>query len=214
MSSKSLWAWTKTPRARTLFRACRWVHVYLSTLFFGLLIYFCVTGIMLNHTDWYTANGDRDLVSGQLPTDLAARLRDGQRTDLTELEAYIAEQWRLTDPRKVQHDRDVNEITLDYPLPAGYAFVTVFAEEGTLEMERQKGTLLGVLADLHKGRHSGIAWSWVIDLSAIGMILLALSGFAILFQQAKWRTTGLIAMVAGCVTPWLIYLAWVPRLIH
>jgi hypothetical protein len=66
--------------------------------------------------------------------------------------------------------------------------------------------------DLHKGRHTGEYWSWLIDISAVFMLLFSFTGLIILFQQLKRRGTGLWLLMWGTATPVLIYLIWVPRI--
>ncbi|MDJ0837633.1 MAG: PepSY-associated TM helix domain-containing protein [Acidobacteriota bacterium] len=207
-----IWSWTKKQAARKLFSACRWIHVYMSTALLGLLIFFSITGLLLNHLSWFEHEGDYGETSTPLPPDLLASLREAEEPQLKKLEAYIEQSLGLQQPRKVDIDLEMGELTFDYPLPAGYALVTFIIEEGVMRTEHQEGTVLAVLNDLHKGRHTGGIWSWVIDTSAVLMILMAVSGLVILFQQAKWRLHGLLLVLAGVVLPWLIYLLWVPRL--
>jgi len=55
-----------------------------------------------------------------------------------------------------------------------------YALGGGLDMER-------VLLDLHSGRIFGVYGVWLVDLAALGLILLALSGFWMWYQQASRR---------------------------
>ena len=72
----------------------------------------------------------------------------------------------------------------------------------------------GARADAHEeeGRHTGEAWSWVIDISAVLMILFSITGMIILFQNRKKRLVGIWLTVLGVATPAVIYLCWVPQL--
>lgn len=212
-SSKQVkgWQWTKSAAARRLFKWGRWLHVYLSTATLSLLLFFCVTGVTLNHADWFDAAGEQGNVQLELPVTLQEQLR-GESEPLAEVEAFIAAELGLSQPREINLDRELGEWTFDYPLPAGYAFVTLFLDDGSLEVDFQKGSLVGIFNDLHKGRHTGAVWSWVIDISAILLCMVALTGLVILFQQAKWRVTGLLWVIAGTLLPWVIYLIWVPGL--
>ncbi|CAM2069194.1 PepSY-associated TM helix domain-containing protein [Sulfidibacter corallicola] len=208
--TSTFWGWTKSAQGRRLFTACRWIHVYISTVMFSLLLFFCVTGLLLNHLSWFDSKGAHRLERHELPAALRQAVRDTENPPLGRVERMIEEVTGLKNPRKVNLDVQLGEWTFDYPLPAGYAFITIFLEDGVMEAEFQEGTLVGVLNDLHKGRHTGAQWSWVIDLSAILIGLSALTGLVILLQQAKWRLSGLVLVVAGTVSPWLIYILWVP----
>lgn len=208
---KNSWQWTKSQRARAIFSACRWLHVYVSSALFGLLIFFCVTGIFLNHLDWFESEGAFEEVSKNLPEHLRDGLARGEAAVVDDLKVFINQEWGLENPRKVDMDFEVGEVVFDFSLPAGYALVTFEAGSDEVLMEKQKGTVLAVLNDLHKGRHTGAQWSWVIDLSAVLITFLSLTGLVILFQQAKWRLSGLVLVIAGVLAPFLIYLIWVPK---
>src|SRR3954470_869808 len=36
----------------------RWLHIYLSMVSFGILFFFAVTGLTLNHADWFFSDRD------------------------------------------------------------------------------------------------------------------------------------------------------------
>lgn len=206
----ALWQWTKSAGWRRIFTACRWIHVWLSTLALTLLVFFCVTGVLLNHLDWFESRGPHWREEHTLPAPVARALRSGPATPPSSLLSFIEARTGLTNPTKVTYERDLGEVTFDFAVPAGYAFATVLIEDGLVEVEYQQGTTLAVLNDLHKGRHSGAVWSWVIDLAALLIGFSALTGLIILFQQAKWRVAGLWLIFLGTLVPFIIYRLWVP----
>lgn len=203
--------WSKTPRARQVFKACRWVHVYLSSAMLALLVFFCFTGILLNHTDWFEGRGAYVEEELPIPEHLTQLYETKEDPPIASAQAYIASTWDLHHPRKVDLDLEIGEMVFDYPLPAGYALVTLMMRDGTMLFERQEGTTLAILNDLHKGRHSGPYWSLLIDGSALLIILVSLTGMVILLQQTKWRLSGLMVALAGLLAPWLLYLIGVPQ---
>lgn len=194
-----------------MFAACRWLHVYLSSALLGLLVFFCFTGILLNHLDWFEGEGSHAVERDTLPADIIETYRRDPKQSISELEKFIAERWKLRHPRKVDLDFEMGEIMFDFPMPAGYAMVSFYMEEGTVALERQNGTMLALLNDLHKGRHTGFHWSLVIDGSAILIILLSVTGLVILLQTVRMRLPGLILAFLGLLGPFLIYFVWVPR---
>ena len=200
---------------RTLYSTSRALHIYLSTALLFLLILFSVSGIVLNHVDWL--EGDKS--DGQLTTSLpSALLEQGQENLATlpilypEIEAYLANQYGLTKVKSIDWEKEDALVMLDYPLPAGCAFAELNFISGELNLEYQTGGFLSLIGDLHKGRHSGEAWSWVIDISAVLMIFFAITGMIILFQNRKKRLVGIWLTVLGVATPAVIYLCWVPQL--
>lgn len=210
MAKKKHWAWTKSKRAKQIFSVCRWLHIYLSTALFSLLIVFCITGIVLNHPGWLSDKGEAGEKTLFLPDNLVESLGTNDTPPVEEIRRYIEKQTGLREPRKIDMDLELGEITFDYSLPAGYAFITVFTDDAEVIMDYETGNLWAVLNDLHKGRHTGPYWSWVIDLSAAFMIVFAITGLIILLQVGKRRATGLVLIVLGTAFPWLIYIALVP----
>ena len=101
---------------------------------------------------------------------------------------------------------------MDYPLPAGYAFVTVILEEQLVEVAYKKGSFIGLLNDLHKGRYSGKLWQWLIDISAGFMLLFSITGLVILLQNAKHRRLASWLVIMGTFTPVFLYFIAVPRI--
>ncbi|MEM5549166.1 PepSY-associated TM helix domain-containing protein [Pseudoalteromonas neustonica] len=200
---------------RTLYSTSRALHIYLSTALLFLLILFCVSGIVLNHVDWL--EGDKS--NGQLNTPIPTDLLDKAQQNLTtlpalypEIEAYLAAQYGLTKVKSIEWEKEDALVILDYPLPAGFAFAELDFTSGELNLEYQTGGILSLIGDLHKGRHTGEAWSWVIDISAVLMILFSITGMIILFQNRKKRLVGIWLTVLGVATPAVIYLCWVPQL--
>jgi hypothetical protein len=70
--------------------------------------------------------------------------------------------------------------------------------------------LMAVMNDFHKGRDTGKAWAWVIDVSAVFLILVSLSGLILLFFIKKRRFAGLIAGAVGLLLCLLMYWLFVP----
>ncbi len=66
--------------------------------------------------------------------------------------------------------------------------------------------IIAVINDLHKGRDTGKAWSWVIDFSAIFMIVISVTGLILLVFLKKKRTNGLLWLVIGGAVTLLFYL--------
>jgi len=206
------WQWTKSIMAKKLFSLCRWLHIYVSTALFSLLIFFCFTGITLNHAAWFTDEGEQQLKIAPLPQSLLNSLNNGEKLALFNLQQHIEKLIGLDEVRSIDVDREVGEISFDYPIPAGYVFVTVYLDSSEIEIEQKSGSLIALLNDLHKGRHSGEFWSWLIDISAGLILIFSLTGLVILLQNNKRRVKGIIYLILGSLAPWFAYLLMVPRI--
>ena len=184
---------------KQFYKVSRWLHVYTSTVLFALFVLFSFTGLTLNHADWFGQDYQDGEVSWQLPAQLKQKvsvsLRDarGWSPPLDELIAHVAtKQPHLGPVKDIAIDGAVGEISFDYPLPAGYALVIVEEASGQVILEYRKGGIVSVLNDLHKGRHTGVVWSVLIDVVAIVMMLFSITGMIILFQNKKRKTAGLV----------------------
>ncbi|WP_421419090.1 PepSY-associated TM helix domain-containing protein [Pseudoalteromonas lipolytica] len=200
---------------RIFYSVSRALHIYLSTALFFLLILFCISGIILNHVSWL----ENDKHNGQTHVLISAQLFEKAQQNLNalptlypEIERYMADQFSLQNVKSIEWEKQDALVMLDYPLPAGFAYAEIDFQTGELNLDYQTGGVMSLIGDLHKGRHTGEAWSWVIDISAVLMIIFAITGLFILFQNRKKRTSGLWLTLFGVVTPLVIYLVWVPQL--
>lgn len=203
----------RSAKAKKLFSFSRWLHIYISSALFGLLLFFCITGITLNHPNWGKSNVS-NVYTIELPEQFAS-IDDGDKEyPLKKLQYFIEEKTGLSSPRSIDVMLEVGELTYDYPLPSGYAFVTVLIEDRLIEIEVASSGVIALLNDLHKGRHSGAVWAWVIDLSAGLVLFFTITGLIILFQNAKHRKKASFTLLLGLFTPVIIYLLAVPRFIY
>lgn len=200
---------------RALYSTSRALHIYISTALFFLLILFCVSGIVLNHVDWLKNDKSNGQVTATIPAELVTKANAQLNTLPSlypEIEAYLATQYSLTKVKNIEWEKEDALVMLDYPLPAGFAYAELDFKTGELNLDYQTGGFLSLIGDLHKGRYTGEVWSWVIDISAVLMIIFAITGMIILFQNRKKRLAGIWITVLGIATPLVIYLCWVPQI--
>ena len=200
---------------RALYSTSRALHIYISTALFFLLILFCVSGIVLNHVDWLKNDKSNGQVTATIPAELVTKANAQLNTLPSlypEIEAYLATQYSLTKVKSIEWEKEDALVMLDYPLPAGFAYAELDFATGELNLDYQTGGFLSLIGDLHKGRYTGEVWSWVIDISAVLMIVFAITGMIILFQNRKKRLAGIWITVLGIATPLVIYLCWVPQI--
>ncbi|MEM9530578.1 MAG: PepSY-associated TM helix domain-containing protein [Pseudomonadota bacterium] len=194
------------------YNLARTVHLYSSTVLFSLLVFFGITGFTLSH-GWYADDQSRaDSIEFELPLDLSAGLApDNWQPRIDELSALIAVRSGLGLPDRVELDQEYGEITLSYKAPAGDAQAIV-SSDGVL-LDRQQGSWLAVLNDLHKNRDAGSAWSLLVDVCALGILVFGLTGVIIVFQNRRRRTRSVAVIAVGLITPLLLYFAFVPRIV-
>ncbi|WP_111979384.1 PepSY-associated TM helix domain-containing protein [Algibacillus agarilyticus] len=208
---------TINPRTikRVFFQYSRLIHIYLSSALFSLLILFCISGITLNHNNWLANQSTQGSVEFTLPANIAQPLKRAtaeQPTGLINLQHWLTAEYNLDQRKSVNWQTDLGEIEIDYPLPAGYALVIINQQQGTVLIDYQVGSFWQLMNDLHKGRHTGAVWSWVIDITAALICLFSFTGIIILWQQKSKRVIGFNLVLIGTVLPALIYWTFIPHI--
>lgn len=199
----------KTSPKKEVAKLSRWLHIYLSMVSFAIVLFFSVTGLTLNHPSWL--GGDKQITvknKGQLNVNW---VNNPDTNKIAKLE--IVEFLRKTYAVKgfVSEFRiDDSEITVTLKGPAYSCDAFIDREKGTYEVSEIKMGAVAIMNDLHKGRDSGPGWSWIIDISAVFLILISLSGLILLCFIKKKRVAGFITAFIGLVICYMIYVIFVP----
>lgn len=193
------------------FNLMRSLHLYISTALFALLVFFCITGITLSH-NWYLDDQSSEArMTLDTPDVIAASLQpDSWGPDIEAILEFIRQQAELRSPQNIELDADYGEVILDYKAPAGDAQVIVDAE--SISIDVRKSSWLAVLNNLHKNRDAGSTWSLLVDISAVSMLLFAVTGFLIVFQNRRKRSRSMWIIAMGTATPIVVFLLFVPKL--
>jgi hypothetical protein len=182
----------------------RWLHVYLSMVSFAIVFFFAVTGLTLNHQQWFAKQQKTVQYKGTV------ELR-WVKGNVAKLEIVEALRSRHKISSAVSEFRvDNGQVSVSFKGPGYSADVFVDRATGSYDVTETRMGLAAVLNDLHKGRHSGRAWSWVIDVSAVFMTVVSLSGIVLLCFLQKRRFSGFIASGVGLVLCYGVYRLWVP----
>ncbi|MHA8107122.1 PepSY-associated TM helix domain-containing protein [Aquirufa sp. 5-AUSEE-100C1] len=188
---------------RKLAEWSRWLHIYLSMFSFVIVLFFAVTGLTLNHLDWFPEKESLEEVDGKLD----ASWVNGSDTTLVK-KMEIVELFRakygvnglLNDFRI-----DETEVSVSFQGPGYTADVFIDRAKGTFHLTERTLGFVAWINDLHKGRDTGQGWKWVIDFSAIFMSLISLTGIILLLFLKKKRLNGIIWLVAGMAVVVLLY---------
>ena len=90
------------------------------------------------------------------------------------------------------------------PTPGADAWLSIDTASGAFEYERTDRGAIAYLNDLHKGRNTGVAWSWFIDIFAAACIIFSLTGFLLLQVHSKRRPSTWPIVGAGVIIPLLL----------
>jgi hypothetical protein len=189
----------------------RWLHIYLSLLSFAALLFFAVTGLTLNHPTWFgSSEAASRKAEGTLPAGLVpAGGTDDAGIQKLELVEFLRSAHQIRGAL-AELRADDTECSVAFKGPAYTADVTIDRSTSHYELSESRFGLVAIINDLHKGRDSGGAWSVFIDVSAVVMAVVSLSGLVLLFYLKRRLMTGLITAAVGTVLVYLIYVAFVP----
>lgn len=202
-TSKRKFIWKKRTAALS-----RWLHLYLSMLCFLIVLFFAVTGLTLNHTEWFDGKQVERKMEATVPVDWVNNA-DTSKIKKLEIVEFLRSKYGI---KGYVSDFFIEEeqCSLSFKGPGYSADAFVNRKDGSLQLTELRLGLFAVLNDLHKGRDSGKGWSWLIDISAVFLTLVSLTGLIMLFFLKKRRLSGLIITVIGGAICYLVYLLWVP----
>jgi hypothetical protein len=187
----------------------QWHWISSALCLVGMLL-FAVTGITLNHAAQIEAKPQVISHLAQLPDALQATLQDKVPSQGLPLDLR---QW-LENELAIRLDgRDAEwsdgELYIGLPRPGGDAWLSLDIESGALEFESTDRGWIAYLNDLHKGRNTGAAWSWFIDVFAGLCVVFSLSGLLLLQRYAGNRPSTWPMLGLGLVLPVLLALLFI-----
>lgn len=171
---------------------------------FAILFFFAVTGLTLNHTEWFAGQQRTVQVKGSLDK---SWLQDpARKLEVVEkLRAVHGIRGAMTDFRI-----DDAQASVSFKGPGYTADAFIDKATGSYDLTETRNGFWAVMNDLHKGRDSGKVWAGIIDASAVLMVLVSLSGFVLIFLLAKKRFSGLLTAGVGALICWALYARFVP----
>ena len=187
----------------------RWLHIYVSMVSFGILLFFAVTGFTLNHAE--ALFGTPPVPRETRGTVDRAWLGTGTPETVAKLE-IVEHLRRAHGVRGLVGDFRIEDGTcsIGFKGPGYTADAVVDRKSGTYELRETRLGFIAVINDLHKGRDTGAGWSLVVDLSAGLMVLVSVSGLVLILFIRRRVAAGLVTAAAGAVASYLAYLWLVP----
>jgi len=197
----------KTPFDKgALFRLCRMLHAYLSAFAFLALFFFSITGVLLNHPEWFEnyQPAEHKVAFALTPAELASAKSAKDRGRAL---AAAAMRHAALPGAYASADIDSGQALVRLEGPKGASDLTIDMASGKVDGRVTKPNLMAVIQDLHRGKNSGVAWRWVIALSAWIVIALSLIGYVLFFSLRFRLKTSLILTAVSLAV--LIGIAWV-----
>ena len=199
----------RAPKGRRAFwlkqlHTWHWVSSAISLI--GLLA-FAVTGFTLNHAADIEASPVTVERAAQLPPALRAAVAPDDAPDTKKpLPAPVAHWIAQSFPTEARGDADWSaaEVYLALPRPGGDGWVSIDRATGKVTSESTSRGAIAYLNDLHKGRNSGPAWKWFIDVFALACLVFALTGLVLLWLHSRRRPSTWPLVAAGLAIPAVI----------
>jgi hypothetical protein len=181
----------------------RWLHIYLSMISFALVFFFAVTGLTLNHADKFSDQLRTVQENGNMNPKWV-NVTDTSKIPKLDIVEWIRIKNKITAALS-DFRIDDTQIGVSFKGPGYAADAFVNREKGSYEITKTTTGFVGLINDLHKGRDTGSGWSLFIDISAILLALISLTGLLLLLFLKRRRMSGLIVALVGLLIAYLIY---------
>lgn len=193
-------------RAAILRQMVRWHWISAAVCLIGMLL-FAITGITLNHAGAIEGSPQRTERTAQAPEPVLQALRDAGAGELpASARRWTREALEVRIPAAAAVEWSEEEAYVALPGPGSDAWVSIDLGSGEALYERTDRGPVAYLNDLHKGRNTGPAWSWFIDIFAIGCVVFCITGLILLQMHSHARRSTWPLVGAGLLIPLLLAL--------
>lgn len=193
---------------RNIAMLSRWLHIYGSMISFAIIFFFSITGITLNHPDYFAGELKTTQEKGKLDSNWVIS-KDTNKIAKLEIVEWLRKNHNIK--AAVSEFRiDESQCTVSFKGPGYAADAFINRENGSYELTLIRAGIVGIMNDLHKGRDTGSKWSWVIDVSAILMVLVSLTGIILILYIKRKKWSGLLIAMIGTLLLWLLYKLFIP----
>lgn len=187
-----------------------WISAAVSLI--GMLL-FAITGITLNHAQSISATPRVTESAVTLPAPLLAQLEgageDGSTAPLPDAVADHLKTALKLDARGRPAEWSDGEVYVGMPGPGRDAWVSIDRTSGAVTSEKTDRGWVSYLNDLHKGRNTGDAWFWFIDIFAVACVVFTITGLLLLQLHAKHRPSTWPIVGLGLAIPVVLALFFI-----
>ncbi|MEN7537831.1 PepSY-associated TM helix domain-containing protein [Aurantiacibacter flavus] len=203
-------AGSRSLRASFWRRQLRQWHWISSALCLALVFLFAVTGFTLNHAASLEAEGVSTQAEFDLPATLVADLSaiEGE-AELTAAQARAIQDATGVDLSGRVARNEYGEMIFDLARPGKDASLILDLNAAMAYSDQIDRGTIAKLNDLHKGRHAGAVWSLMIDFAAACFVVFAVTGFGLLWLQARMQPATWPLATLGAVLPLIAYILFV-----
>lgn len=176
------------------------------------MLLFAITGILLNHAPQIESVPQLRSVNAQVPEPMRQSLGENVNVEQAALPLDIAK-WLEAEVSVELSNKTAewsdDEVYLSLPGPGTDAWLAIDRTSGDFEFERTDRGWIAYFNDLHKGRHTGAAWRWFLDLFSISTVVFCLTGLLLMVQHARHRPLSWPLVGLGFIAPALIAILFI-----
>ena len=185
----------------------RRLHYYLGLYFLLFLWLFSVTGLMLNHQQWFRGLYDRRETTYQMPIDtpIGETTLEQARDVMRQLQLEGEIEWPASHPAahldfSVSRPVDAAQVQVD--LSAKAAYVRRFDNNKRLAFQVFHTFSGSRFAQPDTRRDWIVTTAWVLAMDAlgIGLIVMVLGSYYMWWRLKKSKTIGVIVLAAGAAS--------------
>lgn len=184
-------------------------HWISSALCLAGMLLFAITGITLNHAGDIPANIQVSTIETTVPSEVLSQLAKEQTGVPLKLTEWLADEKDLYISAESKTEWNDDELYVSLPRPGGDAWLSLDLLSGELTYEKTERGVISYVNDLHKGRNTGKAWFWFIDLFAVACVVFCVTGLVLLYRYAGPRPTTWPVVGLGVLIPVLLIILFV-----
>lgn len=178
---------------------CRTIHIYLTMLALFVMLLFGMTGFTVNHEDLFSATTPHlSDTSGQTPKDLIAK------NDRLMIVEHLRKTFRIHGAMTSFDELD-QTLSVGFKEPGAIWEIEISKNSGLTNVHNETFNFIALINNLHRGRYAGAHWRWVIDISAILILIACVTGVVLWMALPKRRKLGIAAMLIGTIATLAIY---------
>jgi len=170
------------------------------------VFFFAITGITLNHPEWFAAER---ITQAKGHLDPAWTNPAANEVSKREIASFLQQTHRLGGaPSDIRVDDQ--QCTVSFRGPGYTADVFIDRRTGDYALTETRLGLVAIINDLHKGRDTGAIWKAVIDISAALLVFISITGIVLIWFVHKHRVAGIVLLILGGIVSAFCYAMWVP----
>lgn len=178
---------------RLYLKLSRLGHAVIGLLGLTVLLFFGLTGFILNHEDWFGLHEPFTYVKkGRTPT----MLLDGM--DKLGIVEFLRAEFAVAG-RMDSFEIDDDAVRVVFKGPGHHAEAHIERLGGATSIDFETSGLAGWLTDLHRGKSTSVIWNVALDAASVVLVVVSVSGLVLWSTLKTTRGLGVKALAVGVV---------------